>query len=141
MEEKQMGQEQATAPKKGNLMLWIMVAIVVTVVGVIFFLRGGYRSASPASVPETKNGSQANSTTVAIQNFAFSPASQEIQKGETVTWTNEDSAPHTIAGDSNSFQSGSLEKGQTFSFTFESTGEFDYHCGVHPSMKGKIIVR
>jgi plastocyanin len=75
---------------------------------------------------------------VTIKNFAFSPSALTIKKGTTVTWTNEDSVPHTIKSDT--FNSGTLNTGNKFQFTFSSTGTFDYSCGIHPQMSGKIIV-
>lgn len=75
---------------------------------------------------------------VIIQNFAFSPATLTVKKGATITWTNNDSAPHQIK--SATFNSDQLNKGQTFSFTFNTAGTFDYSCAIHPSMLGKIIV-
>jgi plastocyanin len=75
---------------------------------------------------------------VDIQNFAFSPATLTVKKGTTVTWTNNDSAAHQIK--STTFNSSQFGKGQTFSFTFNDAGTFDYSCAIHPSMLGKIIV-
>lgn len=87
------------------------------------------------SSDQTKNAS----VTINIQNFAFNPASVTISKGTTITWTNNDSAPHQIK--SATFNSSQLSKGQTFSFTFNDAGTFDYSCAIHPSMLGKIIVQ
>lgn len=76
--------------------------------------------------------------TISIQNFAFSPASLTVKKGTKVVWTNNDSAPHQIK--SATFNSDSLSKGQTYSFTFDVVGAFPYICAIHPSMQGTIIV-
>lgn len=76
--------------------------------------------------------------TIDIKNFAFDPNSLTVKAGTTVTWTNQDSAPHKILG--SGFESGDLSKGQTFSYTFNDKGKFDYSCSIHPSMKGKVIV-
>jgi len=75
---------------------------------------------------------------VQIQNFAFNPATLTIPIGASVVWTNNDSAPHAIAG--TGFNSPTLNNGQTFSNTFYQAGTFDYHCSIHPSMTGQIIV-
>ncbi len=77
-------------------------------------------------------------STVNIQNFAFSPEVLTISKGTAVTWVNGDSVPHQIR--SATFNSDLLNKGQIFSFTFDTVGTFDYSCAIHPSMSGKIIV-
>jgi plastocyanin len=84
---------------------------------------------------------------VTIQNFAFVPASITVPAGTTVTWTNEDSAPHQILSDATPmfmtgalFMSSQLQQGQKFSFTFNNPGTYAYHCAIHAFMKGTIIV-
>lgn len=96
----------------------------------------------PSQVPSSSQQSPTDVTSasaISIQGFAFSPATLTVKKGTTVTWTNNDSVIHTIK--SASFNSGNLAKGDTFKFTFDTAGTFDYSCGVHPSMTGKIIVQ
>ena len=79
---------------------------------------------------------------VTLQNFAFSPASVTVKVGDTVTWTNKDSAGHTVASDDGtSFTSPTKATGATFSFTFTKTGTYAYHCSIHPSMKGTVVVQ
>jgi len=80
---------------------------------------------------------------ITIQNFAFSPGSATIKAGTKVTWTNQDSVPHQIASDNSSavsFLSNPLSTGQSFSFTFTTSGTFPYHCAIHPFMTSTIIV-
>lgn len=79
---------------------------------------------------------------VIIQDFAFNPEVLTVSAGTTVRWTNRDSAPHTVNGDinGNSFASEILNKGDSFEFRFSSAGSYGYKCGLHPSMKGKIVV-
>ena len=84
---------------------------------------------------------------VTIQNFAFIPASMTVPKGTTVTWTNQDSTPHTVVNDATStlalgklFSSNPLGQVQRFSFTFNDAGTYAYHCGIHPSMHGTVTV-
>ena len=80
--------------------------------------------------------------TVKIDNFAFSGQTVTVAPGATVTWVNEDDAPHTIvADDGKSFRSRTLDTGDTFSFTFMSAGTFGYFCSVHPHMTGKVVVK
>lgn len=76
---------------------------------------------------------------VEIKSFAFNPATLTISKGTIVTWTHQDTAPHTVTENGNVFDSGRLTQGQTFSHTFNVAGTFEYHCSIHPSMKGKVI--
>jgi amicyanin len=85
--------------------------------------------------------------TITIQNFAFNPPSLSISAGTTVTWTNQDTVQHQIINDATStfgqgqqFESNPLGQGQSYSFTFNEIGTYPYHCNIHPSMKGTIIV-
>jgi len=86
----------------------------------------------------SKQPTTVEANTVKISNFAFSPQTLTVKPGTTVTWINEDSIPHTIKADM--FNSSNLSKGDKFTFTFADKGTFDYICGVHPSMTGKIVV-
>ncbi len=80
--------------------------------------------------------------TVKIDNFAFEAQTVTIVPGETVTWTNQDDAPHTVvAEDGKSFRSKVLDTGESFSFTFMSAGTWGYFCSVHPHMTGKVVVK
>ncbi|MGH2548381.1 MAG: cupredoxin domain-containing protein, partial [Thermomicrobiales bacterium] len=78
--------------------------------------------------------------TATIEGFAFNPGNIEVAAGTTVTWTNNDSAAHTVTADDGSFQSGRLEQGQTFSYTFETAGTFAYHCEYHSGMTATVTV-
>ena len=78
--------------------------------------------------------------TVAIQNFAFVPATVTIKVGNSVTWTNMDSAPHTATDLANAFDSGSLATGKTFNFTFNTAGTYTYHCLIHSMMKTAVVI-
>ena len=77
---------------------------------------------------------------VSIQNFSF-PATVNVNVGDTVTWTNQDSAAHTVTSDTACvFGSGQLAQGQSFSHTFTQAGTFTYHCSIHPTMTGSVVV-
>ncbi len=76
---------------------------------------------------------------ITIKGFAFAPANVTISKGTTVTWTQKDSGiTHTVTG--SDFDSGKLTQGQTFNYTFNNTGKFNYSCSFHPNMTGNITV-
>ncbi|MDD1645686.1 MAG: cupredoxin domain-containing protein [Methanomicrobiales archaeon] len=91
------------------------------------------------SLPTTQpTPSPGGTASVTIQNFAFVPGTLTITRGTTVTWVNQDSAPHTVVGDA--FSSNTLSKGSAYSFTFGNAGTYRYHCGIHPSMTGTITV-
>jgi plastocyanin len=73
--------------------------------------------------------------------LAFSPASVTVKVGETVTWTNKDSTTHTVTADKGEFSSDPLSKGTTFTATFTTAGTYTYHCSIHPTMTGTVIVQ
>jgi plastocyanin len=77
---------------------------------------------------------------VLIQDLAFGPATMTVAVGDTVTWTNADSAPHTVSAENGAFDSGNLDEGQAFSFTFTAPGTYAYRCDYHSEMTGTIVV-
>jgi plastocyanin len=86
-----------------------------------------------------------NTNEISISNFAFDPSPLTIKVGTTVTWTNLDGAPHNVIADNGEFKSGTLSKGETFSFTFDKEGTYAYYCSFHGGpngngMSGQIIV-
>jgi plastocyanin len=78
---------------------------------------------------------------VTIRDFTFAPAELEVAQGTEVTWTNDDPAPHTVTAEDGSFDSGTLEPGQTFSVSVQGNGPVTYRCEIHPDMVGTITVR
>jgi plastocyanin len=93
-------------------------------------------AASPAPSPAVAVG-----TSVTIKDYAFTPATLTVPAGTTVTWTNNDPVPHTATASDGSFDSGNLNPGQSFSFTFATPGSFSYVCQYHAGMKGTIVVQ
>jgi plastocyanin len=77
---------------------------------------------------------------VTIQGFAFSPNSITIASGSTVTWTNQDGAPHTVTANDGTWGSGTLRQGGTYSYVFTRPGSYSYYCAIHPYMKGTVVV-
>ncbi|HET8792617.1 MAG: plastocyanin/azurin family copper-binding protein [Candidatus Nitrosocosmicus sp.] len=93
----------------------------------------------PGSSSLTKNG--------------YQPDPVQVKVGQTVVWTNNDSAFHTVTSglpgqpDAGKLFDSGLQgptamtgKGKTFEHTFDTAGEFDYHCALHPALVGKVIV-
>ncbi|HET7021476.1 MAG TPA: cupredoxin family copper-binding protein [Xanthobacteraceae bacterium] len=77
---------------------------------------------------------------VEIDQFAFVPQRITVKAGTTVTWINEDDAPHTVASSNKLFKSKALDTGDKFSFTFTTPGTYAYFCSVHPHMTGTVVV-
>jgi plastocyanin len=80
------------------------------------------------------------STVVVIRRFAFGPSEVRVRPGERVTWINCDEDGHTSTADGGAWESPLLAPGDAFTHTFESPGEFAYHCEPHPFMTGRVIV-
>ena len=83
---------------------------------------------------------QSAGNTVTIQNMAFNPQTLDIKVGTTVTWINNDTVTHDVVIDSGLFTSGNLTHGMSYNYTFNQTGSYPYHCAIHPSMTGTIVV-
>lgn len=79
---------------------------------------------------------------VSIKGMKFDPPSLTVASGDTVTWTNQDPMAHTVVGDNGEFSSnGTIAKnGGTFSYKFTNPATINYHCSIHPGMKGQIVV-
>ena len=77
---------------------------------------------------------------ITIDNFVFEPARLTVKAGTTVTWTNRDDIPHTVASKDRLFKSQALDTDETYSFTFATPGEYSYFCSLHPHMTGTIVV-
>jgi len=109
----------------------IVMVFPIAILGVVLAL--GSCSSAPTSGTENS---------VNVQGSAFDPATLTVSVGTTVTWTNEDSVPHTITSDSGSeIGSPQLSTGQTYSHTFNTAGTYAYHCSIHTFMKGTVIVQ
>ncbi len=78
---------------------------------------------------------------VSIFNYKFDPATLTVPAGTTVTWTNKDEIPHTVMSSDKGFKgSGGLDTGDSYSYTFDKPGSYEYYCTLHPFMKGKVVV-
>ncbi len=93
---------------------------------------------NPADTNTPAEAAPPQQVAVSIQNFEFSPNTITVKVGTTVTWTNNDSAQHTVTG--GALDSPTLNQGQTYSHTFTQAGTSDYICIFHQSMRGKVIV-
>lgn len=85
-------------------------------------------------------GSASGQGEVVIEDFTFRPSTFNVTPGTVVRWTNRDSAPHTATARDGSFDTGTLNKGESAKTRFDRPGSFDYLCSYHPYMQGKIVV-
>jgi plastocyanin len=119
----------------GSLFLLAAVAMIATACS----STGSTAYGAPASTAATTTAATAASAAT-IQGFSFQPAVLKAKSGAKVTWTNRDAVAHTVTADNGSFASGNLQTGRSFSFTFTRAGTYAYHCSIHPSMHGSVVV-
>jgi amicyanin len=79
-------------------------------------------------------------TEIKIDNFSFTPPTLTVQAGTKVIWTNRDDIPHNIVSSEQKFKSKPLDTDDSYSFTFDEPGTYQYFCGLHPKMVGKVVV-
>lgn len=106
-----------------------MAMSAVVMIGLGVYWAGHYDTAAVTA----SNG-------VRITNFVFGPPNLTIDKGTTVTWTNGDAFDHSIVATDLTFRSDNIGQDATFEYTFDTSGEYAYVCGIHPQMKGTITV-
>lgn len=102
-------------------------------------------SAAPSTAAGGGGGACAESkaaggVAVAIKNFAFGPADIQAKVGQTVTFTNGDSAPHTASVDDGSCTTPTISPGTSDGLMFTAAGTYPFHCKIHTNMKGTITV-
>ncbi|NIM18375.1 MAG: hypothetical protein GTO45_40865 [Candidatus Aminicenantes bacterium] len=117
---------------------------IFSLIILITFTFFSCKTSSEVAPPEANPGS--NQNTVTILDSSFSPSTITVSAGTTVTWVHRGNVVHTAtSGTRNNaggvFNSGDLTNGNTFQFTFQNPGDFDYHCIYHIGMDGKVIVQ
>jgi plastocyanin len=105
----------------------------------------GVSAAPPAQAPASASVAP-NTTTVHMVDFQFQPKTLTVKKGTTVVFVNLDTAKHTVTEDDGKFNSKDVLPGESFSFTFNETGTFPYHCEFHGDrggvdMAGTVVVQ
>lgn len=78
---------------------------------------------------------------VIMEAVAFQPGTLTVKQGETVVWRNRDAFPHNVTADGGAFKSGEIPVGGSWSYRARQKGEFAYTCTIHPTMKGRLIVK
>jgi plastocyanin len=127
-------------PSHPSLVLFSVCAVLLILTSLVAGCSSYQTPSAPAASPVPAGGG----TTITIKNFAFAPPVLTVKAGTVVTWLNQDGAPHAIASDTSSaiaFSSDPLATGASYTFTFAKPGTYPYHCSIHPSMTGTIIVQ
>lgn len=136
---------------KKPLWQWVLIYVVIgaVVYGFVYYFifskKGAYNYGNGVPSPNQQTNPTGSApvakNSVQISNFNFSPATLTVKVGDTVTWTNQDSMGHSATADDQSFDTGVFDQGKSGTVTFSKTGTFTYHCSIHTSMHGTIIVQ
>jgi plastocyanin len=98
------------------------------------FLAGMSMMASAATKPAVH--------TVVVEGMQFTPATLEVNAGDTVIWKNKDPYPHTATAESKpGFDSGEIKPGHSWRYVAKKPGSFSYDCTLHRTMKGLLVVK
>lgn len=109
--------------------------LFLLLMALVFFLP-----AIPIVHSQSSNQVSIVSDASTLGNKAYAPNPIMIKKGDTVLWTNKDFGIHTVTDNQEKFSSKDLRPNQSFEHTFDATGIFEYHCNIHPTMIGKVVV-
>jgi plastocyanin len=123
---------------RGLSIPWAAVAVVGIVAGC-----GGGDSAetSAAAGGDSTEAAAVAGDEVAIAEFSYAPETVAVDAGDRVIWTNRDDAAHTATADDGSFDTGTLEKGDSAPVSFDEPGTYSYYCRFHAFMKATVEVR
>jgi plastocyanin len=94
-----------------------------------------------AVADSTPTAAPATATVVHIKNFAYVPPTITVKAGDTVSFVNDDSTPHTVTASDKSFDSGNMDQNATWKYTYAKAGTYAYICTYHPYMKGTVVVK
>jgi plastocyanin len=95
-------------------------------------------TATEAATEDAGSDAAGEPVEIAMRDIKFDPVEAEAAVGQTVIWTNEDSAPHNVIG--GPIESPTFNQGETFEYTPEEAGTIDYVCTIHPGMEGTLTV-
>lgn len=98
-------------------------------------MMGGYQQ-----TPTNQGTPVTGITHLTMQNNAYQFTNIQVKVGTTVTWTNQDNVPHSVTFKNGMKDSGLLSQGQSFSYTFNTPGTYQYYCTVHPYMVATVTV-
>jgi plastocyanin len=125
--------------------LALRLAIPTVIAGLTLVACASTAGSGTSAAPAASAAAAAKAGAVAIKGFAFSPATLTVDKGTVVTWTNNDSATHTLTSGASRTKDGKFDQqisGSTeATVTFDAVGTFEYFCQIHSSMKGTVVVK
>jgi len=122
--------------KRNSIMIKQAMILFVFILFILSFATGGCKSSSNPTTPPAQTPN-----TISIQNFTFSPAIDTISTGTTITWKNNDGVAHTSTSNTGVWNTGNIVPRGSATTTFNTVGTFPYHCAIHSSMMGTIVVK
>ncbi len=78
---------------------------------------------------------------VRIKQHQYAPQAITVPRGTTIRWVNDDDDPHTVTSENGTFASRGIDTHEEFTFTFNAPGTYAYHCALHPTMTGSVVVK
>jgi plastocyanin len=137
--------------KRRIVAIVIVAVIIVGVIAVVLAANKRQTVGQPTNTTPNTNSATAQSSQtsapsnttgqVTMTNMLFTPSQISVKNGESVTWSNKDTTAHTVTIDKgNGPNSGPIAPGSTYTYTFNQTGSFQYHCDLHSAMHGTIVV-
>lgn len=100
----------------------------------------GLALAASFNAPAEAQAAAQAAAIVHISNFIFNPSTVTVKAKRPVTFINDDGSPHSVVVTGKPFKTPTLEKGKSGKITIAAPGEYDYVCGLHASMSGRIVV-
>lgn len=133
--------------RKLGAIIAVLAALAIAALGVFYLLQPKSVEEAPVAEEEVLPAEEATvagaeAIVVSIKDFKFVPETVTIKTGESVTWeNNEAGVPHSIVLDNGDYKSATVFPGESETRRFSVAGTFPYHCGIHPGMKGVVIVK
>lgn len=121
----------------GAVVVAVALLVIVPLVAIVAG-AGPFNDDAPEQTPFLTDE---ESITVTIRDFLYFPEDLTINAGATVTWVNEDAAPHDATDNNDAWATEVLDEGESGSITFAEAGVFPYYCSVHPFMTATVSVR
>ena len=113
-------------------------------IGVVLILLLLLTSCAPQAVTGDETaGLETCPETILIEGFAFNPAACKVKVGSSLIFKNLDTVPHTATALFNApvlFDTAELAQNAAFTVRFDQPARIPYHCEIHPSMTGTILV-
>ncbi|MDQ6745374.1 MAG: cupredoxin domain-containing protein [Actinomycetota bacterium] len=114
--------------------------VAAIVVAALALALGHHRGSATSPKAAASLTTRASHITVPISNYAFVPPALSVRVGTRVTWINRDATAHTATDNGRTFDTGTLNSGQSKTIDLKRPGTYTYHCELHAFMTATIKV-